>query len=229
MLLPDDRAGDRAAERARMVDAQIRTRGIDAPPVLAAMRAVPRHLFVPASEQAAAYADCPLPIGHGQTISQPYMVAVMTAALALPARARVLEVGTGSGYQAAILGRLAADVLTVEWVPELAARARAALAAAGAANVTVVTGDGTAAGGEGAFDAILVAAGAPRVPAVLRERLADAGRLVMPVGGRERQTLAVVRRRGDRFEERAGEPCRFVPLQGRYGWEFADAASGVAG
>lgn len=118
-----------------MVDQQVRSRGIDDAPTLAAMRAVPRHRFVPPSEQAAAYDDCPLPLGHGQTISQPYMVAAMTAALALSPRAHVLEVGTGSGYQAAILARLAAHVVTVEWVPELAERARATLEELGAANV----------------------------------------------------------------------------------------------
>ena len=202
-----------------MVELQIRSRGIDDARVLDAMRAVARHRFVPRSEQAAAYEDCPLPLGHGQTISQPYMVAAMTAALGLSARERVLEVGTGSGYQAAILGRLAADVVTVEWVPELAARARAALEAVGAVNVTVVTGDGTADVVAGPFDAILVAAGAPRVPAVLRERLADGGRLIMPIGSPELQTLTVVRRCGPVFREQASDPCRFVPLRGRHGWE----------
>lgn len=228
MFFSDDRARDRAAERTRMVDLQIRSRGIDDASVLAAMRAVPRHRFVPESEQAAAYDDCPLPVGHGQTISQPYMVAAMSAALGLTPRARALEVGTGSGYQAAILARLAADVVTVEWVPELAARARAVLETLGAANVTVVTGDGTTGGAGGRFDAILVAAGAPRVPAVLREQLADDGRLVMPVGTPEQQVLTVVRRCGAVFQEQASAPCRFVPLRGRHGWEFAARESGVA-
>lgn len=216
MFFSEDR--DRAGERARMVDLQIRSRGIDDAPVLAAMRAVPRHRFVPRSERPAAYDDCPLPLGHGQTISQPYMVAAMTAALALSRRARVLEVGTGSGYQAAILARLAADVVTVEWVPELAERARAALEELGAANVTVVNGDGTADLEGGPFDAVLVAAGAPRVPSVLRDRLADGGRLVMPVGSPTLQTLTVVRRFGAAFREQASDPCRFVPLRGRHGW-----------
>ncbi len=227
MLSADDPTGDRAVERARMVELQIRSRGIDDVPVLDAMRAVPRHRFVPRSELAAAYEDCPLPVGHGQTISQPYMVAAMTTALDLSARERVLEVGTGSGYQAAILARLAADVVTVEWVPELAARARAALEALGAANVTVLTGDGTADLVAGPFDAVLVAAGAPRVPAVLRERLADGGRLVMPIGSPELQTLTVVRRIGPVFREQASDPCRFVPLRGRHGWEPAKGESEV--
>ena len=212
-----------------MVDLQIRSRGIDDAPVLNAMGAVPRHLFVPHTEQAAAYEDCPLPLGHGQTISQPYMVAAMTAALDLSPRDRVLEVGTGSGYQAAILARLAADVVTVEWVPELAVRARAALEALGAANVTVVTGDGTADLTGGPFDAVLVAAGAPRVPDVLREQLADGARLVMPIGSPELQTLTVVRRRGPVFLEHESDPCRFVPLRGRHGWELANRESEVAG
>ena len=227
MLFRDDR--DRARERARMVELQIRSRGIDDAPVLDAMRAVPRHLFVPPTEQAAAYEDCPLPVGHGQTISQPYMVAAMTAALDLSAGERVLEVGTGSGYQAAILSRLAADVVTVEWVPELAARARAALEELGATNVTVVNGDGTADFVGGPFDAVLVAAGAPRVPAVLRDRLADGGRLVMPIGSPELQTLTVVRRLGATFRKHAGDPCRFVPLRGRHGWHPVTGKSELAG
>lgn len=227
MLLSDDR--DRARERARMVDQQIRSRGIDDAATLAALRAVPRHRFVPPSEQGAAYDDCPLPLGHGQTISQPYMVAAMTAALALSPRAHVLEVGTGSGYQAAILARLAAHVVTVEWVSELAERARATLAELGAANVTVVSGDGTAEVGGGPFDAVLVAAGAPRVPAVLRDRLADGGRLVMPVGSPELQTLTIVRRCGAHFREHASDPCRFVPLRGRHGWPPAPTEWEVAG
>ena len=218
---------DRVGERARMVDLQIRSRGIDDAPVLDAMRAVPRHRFVPRSEQPAAYDDCPLPLGHGQTISQPYMVAAMTAALALSPRARVLEVGTGSGYQAAVLACLAAEVVTIEWVPELAARARAALEELGAANVTVVNGDGTADFEGGPFDAVLVAAGAPRVPSVLRDRLADGGRLVMPVGSPTLQTLTVVRRTGDAFREQASDPCRFVPLRGRHGWTPAAEESEV--
>ena len=225
MFFSEDR--DRAGERARMVDLQIRSRGIDDAPVLDAMRAVPRHRFVPRSEQPAAYDDCPLPLGHGQTISQPYMVAAMTAALALSPRAHVLEVGTGSGYQAAILARLAADVVTIEWVPELAKRARVALAELGAANVTVVNGDGTADFEGGPFDAVLVAAGAPRVPSVLRDRLADGGRLVMPVGSPTLQTLTVVRRTGAAFREQAADPCRFVPLRGRHGWTPAAEESEV--
>ena len=229
MLFSDDRVRDRALERARMVDDQIRSRGIDDPAVLAAMRSVPRHLFVPAPEQGAAYDDCPLPVGHGQTISQPYMVAAMTAALDLSPGAHVLEVGTGSGYQAAVLARLAADVVTVEWVPELAGTARATLEMLGVANVTVVTGDGTADRAGGPFDAVLVAAGAPRIPAMLREQLADGGRLVMPVGGPELQTLTIVRRCGAVFREQAGDPCRFVPLRGRHGWERAERESRVAG
>lgn len=204
-----------------MVDDQIRARGIDDARTLAAMRAVPRHAFVAPLHQAAAYDDHPLPTGHGQTISQPYMVAAMTAALGLSPGDHVLEVGTGSGYQTAILSHLAADVLSFEWVPELAARARTVLASVGVANVMVTSGDGSRAHPGRSFDAVLVAAGAPRVPPALPSALADGGRLVMPIGTPDRQELLVVRRRGARFVEERRGGCVFVPLLGPHGWRPA--------
>ncbi len=204
-----------------MVEDQIQARGIDDRPTLAAMRAVPRHAFVAAPHQAAAYDDRPLPTGHGQTMSQPYMVAAMTAALELAPDDHVLEIGTGSGYQTAILARLAADVVSFEWVPELAARARTALASVGVTNATVNIGDGSRAHPGCSFDAVLVAAGAPEVPPALPSALAPNGRLVMPIGTPDRQELLVVRRRGARFIEERRGGCVFVPLRGPHGWRHA--------
>jgi len=208
-----------AAQRDAMVRGQIERRGVSDPRVLAAMRAVPRELFVPADLAGAAYHDRALPIGSDQTISQPYMVAVMTAALRLRPGARVLEVGTGSGYQSAVLSQLASEVITIERRPELADEARARLAALGCANVRVVVGDGTAGYSEAApYDGILVTAGSPAVPEPLTAQLADGGRLVIPVGPPREQTLITIERRGDRLEKTSGEPCVFVPLVGRFGW-----------
>jgi protein-L-isoaspartate(D-aspartate) O-methyltransferase len=205
--------------RRQMVRTQIAARGLSDDRVLEAMRIVPRHLFIPAAHQAAAYEDRPLPIGEGQTISQPFMVAAMTAALAPPPEGRVLEVGTGSGYQAAVLAQLAREVFSIERHASLAERATAALAAAGVSNVRVVVGDGSQGlAGEAPFDGILVTAGAPAVPDVLLEQLAEGGRLVIPVGPPAHQTLTIVTRRGDRYHRQAGEDCVFVPLIGRFGW-----------
>ncbi len=208
-----------AAQRDAMVRGQIERRGVADPRVLAAMRAVPRELFVPADLAGAAYDDRALPIGSDQTISQPYMVAVMTEALRLRPGARVLEVGTGSGYQSAVLSHLAAEVITIERRPELADHARARLTALGCANVRVVVGDGTAGYSEAApYDGILVTAGSPTVPEPLTAQLADAGRLVIPVGPPREQTLITIERRGDQLEKTSGELCVFVPLVGRFGW-----------
>ncbi len=205
--------------RERMVAAQIVARGVADARVLAAMREVPRHLFVPEAAVRDAYDDRPLPIGEGQTISQPYMVAAMSAALAPSATDRVLEVGTGSGYQAAILARLARSVVTIERHPSLAARAKATLAAQGILNVHIVVGDGSNGyAPEAPYDRILVTAGAPTVPEPLRAQLADGGRLVMPVGLETFQRLIVIERQGDAYTEHEGEGCVFVPLVGRYGW-----------
>ena len=201
-----------------MVANQLVSRGIRDPRVLDAMARVPRHLFVPAEAVPLAYADRALPIGHGQTISQPYMVAVMTEALTLRGGERVLEIGTGSGYQAAILAELARDVVTIERRPELAEAARTRLASLGYKNITVVVADGTAGEAGIPYDAILVTAGAPRVPASLRAQLADGGRLVIPIGTHGQQDLTVIARSGGVFVESVHEGCVFVPLVGREGW-----------
>ena len=210
---------DAAARRHAMVRSQIEGRGVRDARVLTAMRAVPRELFVPPHLACAAYDDRALPIGADQTISQPYMVAVMTAALRLPEGARVLEVGTGSGYQAAVLSHLAREVFTIERHPELAEEARVRLAALGCVNVHLIVGDGTEGHAAGApYEGILVTAGAPGVPEPLTAQLADGGRLVIPVGTAFEQDLVTMERHGDRLEQTSGEPCVFVPLVGRFGW-----------
>jgi protein-L-isoaspartate(D-aspartate) O-methyltransferase len=210
---------DLPGARERMVATQIAGRGVTDARVLAAMRDVPRHLFVPETMVGDAYDDRPLPIGEGQTISQPYMVAAMTAVLAPTPTDRVLEVGTGSGYQAAILARLARSVVTIERHPSLAARADATLAALGITNVRVVVGDGSSGhADEAPYERILVTAGAPAVPGPLKAQLADGGRLVMPVGPEALQRVIRIDRQGDHYTEQEGEGCVFVPLIGRYGW-----------
>ncbi len=205
--------------REQMVRDQLAARGITDARVLDAMRRVPRHLFVPRAQQARAYADQAVPIGSGQTISQPFMVAVMTEALALGGTEHVLEIGTGSGYQTAVLATLARDVVSIERWPVLAAEARARLGALGCTNVRVNVGDGSAGWpADAPYDAILVTAGAPRVPEPLKAQLCDGGRLVIPVGPREHQQLTVVARRGGEFTEVARDGCVFVPLVGEGGW-----------
>jgi len=203
-----------------MVTCQFAARGITNPRVLSAMRRVPRHRFVDPALQRRAYEDAALPTAHGQTISQPYMVAVMTELLDVHPADRVLEVGTGSGYQAMILSLLAGAVVTIERNAELADAAAGRLASLGATNVEVVVGDGSS-GGRGVFDKILVTAGAPSVPDALRAALGDPGRMVIPVGDRVGQVLQVIDRRGghDRIVEQT--PCRFVPLVGAGGWPEA--------
>lgn len=200
-----------------MVRTQIAARGVRDPRVLEAMRRVPRDRFVPAAHRADAWADRPVPIGRGQTISQPYMVALMSEALGLRGSERVLEVGTGSGYQAAVLGELAAEVFSVERIAELGERAARTLRELGSANVTVLIGDGCAGlPAHAPFDAILVAAAAPEVPVALRDQLADGGILVVPVGESAAvQVLTMVRRTGSRFALEEGTGCRFVPLIGK--------------
>jgi protein-L-isoaspartate(D-aspartate) O-methyltransferase len=204
-----------------MVDAQLRARDIRDPRVLAAMRAVPRDAFVPEDERAEAYDDGPLPIGAGQTISQPYMVARMTELVGVAPGDRVLDIGTGSGYQAAILAEVGCTVLSIEREPALAAAAADRLAALGYADrVHVREGDGTLGDPEGApWDGIVVAAAAPAVPDPLREQLGEGRRLVVPVGSRREQQLIVVERRGSEWREWSDGPCVFVPLIGEAGWD----------
>jgi protein-L-isoaspartate(D-aspartate) O-methyltransferase len=200
--------------RERMVQRQIVARGVTDPDVVRAMGVVPRHRFVPGAGPAEAYRDGPLPIGFGQTISQPYIVAFMAEAAALDPEDRVLEIGTGSGYGAAVLAELAAEVYTVEIVPELAERARRTLAATGYANVQVRAGNGWLGWPEHApYDAIVVTAAPDEVPAALVEQLGMGGTLVIPVG-EWRQTLRVLRKTGAGLEEVASLPVRFVPMVG---------------
>jgi protein-L-isoaspartate(D-aspartate) O-methyltransferase len=207
-------------ERDRMVSTQIEARGITDPLVLQAMRDVPRDRFVPASMVDRAYVDDPLPIGQGQTISQPYIVAAMTAAAGLKPGARALEIGTGSGYGAAVLSRIAAEVYTVERIGALATAARDRLAQLGYTNVHVREGDGSLGWPEHApYDAILVTASGPRAPRALLRQLAVGGRLVMPVGGAISQRLVrVTRTEADEYEHEDLEGVAFVPLIGAEGW-----------
>lgn len=206
--------------RERMVRDQIERRGVKDARVLAAMRAVPRHAFLSEPERSSAYGDSPLPIGSRQTISQPYIVGYMTEALGLQGTERVLEIGTGSGYQTAILACLAEKVYSIERIPALADRARENLRALGIHNVDVSIGDGTIGRPEDApFDAILVTAGAPSAPQPLLDQLAVAGRLLAPVGGRSVQELTLWTRTAAGLAERRLLPVVFVPLIGSFGWK----------
>lgn len=205
--------------RREMVVRQIRGRDIRSDRVLEAMATVPRHLFVSPEYVSEAYRDCPLPIGEGQTISQPFMVAAMAEALLLEGSENVLEVGAGSGYQAAVLSRLAHSVVAVETQHALALAARQRLAELGYANVRVEEGDGSAGWPLGApYDAILVTAAAPSIPPPLVDQLAERGRLVIPVGPTDHQELIRLIVRDHRTTQQALHACRFVPLVGRYGW-----------
>jgi protein-L-isoaspartate(D-aspartate) O-methyltransferase len=202
-----------------MVERQLRRRDIEDERVLQAMERVPRERFVPPDLRSRAYDDAALPIGGGQTISQPYMVAAICAALALTGRERVLDVGTGSGYQAAVLAELAAEVDTIERLPELAEQARANLASAGYERVRVHIGDGSRGLPERApFDAIAVAAAAPDLPQTLYDQLQPRGRLVVPVGERGVQQLEVIVRSPEGPAVVHSVPCRFVPLVGEEGF-----------
>ena len=211
--MPEDTT-DYGVRRARMVDEQLVVRGLRSDDVLAAMRSVPRHLFVPPELAAKAYVDAPLPIGLGQTISQPYMVALMTELLGVDVRSRVLEIGAGSGYQTAVLAEVAGEVFALELLAPLAERARAVLARLGYTNARTAIADGAQGWPEMApFDAVLVAAAAPQVPPALLRQLTDGGRLVMPLGHPHRdQVLTVFQRFGDEFRERRDTRCSFVPL-----------------
>ena len=210
---------DLAAHRARMVERQLRQRGIWDERVLAAMNAVPREAFVPPSMRHRAYADSALPIGEGQTISQPWIVAAICQALELRGPERVLEIGTGSGYSACVLALLATEVVSVERHESLAAAARDVLAALGVETVEVMVGDGSRGVPERApFNAIAVHATAPAAPPTLIDQLAEGGRLVVPIAGEEADMLTVLRRRGDQVERETIGPCRFVPLIGEEGF-----------
>jgi protein-L-isoaspartate(D-aspartate) O-methyltransferase len=224
-------AGERSpaqleAARRMMIETQIERRGVRDVRVLGAMREVPRHAFVPVDLQSQAYDDAPLPIGGGQTISQPYMVAAMTAALKLQGGERVLEIGSGCGYQAAVLAKLAREVVTVEYRADLAAATSVRLAEMQYENIHVHCGDGTLGLPEMApFDAILVAAGAPAAPPPLLAQLAAGGRMVIPIGTLENQDLQLIESIGhigsncDGLQTTVLDSCRFVPLMGAHGWK----------
>ena len=204
-----------AAARREMVEQQLRGRDIVDARVLAAMTTVPRHRFVPDAERTIAYGDHALPIGRGQTISQPYIVALMTQLLALHGGERVLEVGTGSGYQAAVLGQLAGEIYSVEIDPVLAEQARTTLAAVGARNVHVRAGDGFFGWPEAApFDAIIITAATPRLPDRLRDQLREGGRVVVPLERADGEALAVGTRRGTEVDWTWHGGVRFVPMTG---------------
>jgi protein-L-isoaspartate(D-aspartate) O-methyltransferase len=206
--------------RLRMVEEQIIGRGIKDSRVIAAMKKVPRHLFVEEALQSQAYSDHPLPIGEKQTISQPFMVALMTEALKLEGREKVLEIGTGSGYQTAILAQLAAKVFSIERIRSLAIRARKLIYELGYLNVEIKFSDGTSGWTEESpFDAIIVTAGAPEVPQPLGDQLATGGRLVVPVGDPYSQDLLRINKTGEGMKKEDLGGCRFVKLIGRYGWE----------
>jgi protein-L-isoaspartate(D-aspartate) O-methyltransferase len=204
--------------RRRLVE-ELRRKGIRSTAVLAAIEATPRHLFLPTGVAHRAYEDAAIPIGSGQTISQPYVHARSLELLQLTGGERVLEIGTGSGYQTALLARLASQVYSVERVPELHERAAEVLQSLGVSNVTLACADGTDGWPANApYGAIVVGAGAPDVPRPLVDQLAEHGRLVVPVGGREEQRLALIERRGVRLLRTDYDPVRFVPLLGTHGW-----------
>jgi protein-L-isoaspartate(D-aspartate) O-methyltransferase len=218
--LSDVSTGAYEAARRAMIETQLRRRGINETAVLVVMGTVPRHEFVSPDFRNRAYEDAPLPIGEGQTISQPYIVAAMTAALRLGGSERALEIGTGCGYQAAVLASLAKEVFTIEYRSELATSAAERLARLDYPNVHVHCGDGTLGLPEFApFDAILVAAAAPAAPAPLLAQLAEGGRMVVPVGSVENQELQLVERVNGKFRTTTLEGCRFVPLVGAHGWK----------
>jgi protein-L-isoaspartate(D-aspartate) O-methyltransferase len=208
-----------AAERQNMVALQLRARGIHDERVLGAMARVPRHEFVAERFQDRAYEDHPIPIAEAQTISQPYIVAFMLESLALEPNSKVLEVGTGSGYQTALLAELSGHITSVERIPRLAQEAQSTLARLGYNNVNIIVGDGSQGWPDAApFDAIIVAAAAPRVPAALFEQLTENGRMVIPVGPPDAQELLLVRKLNGRPLSQRLEGCRFVPLIGAQGY-----------
>ena len=211
-------------QRMKMVDTQIRARGIRNPRVLKALEKVPRHLFVNEALRDQAYNDNPLPIDGGQTISQPYIVALMTEALELTGSEKVLEIGTGSGYQAAVLAELVDHVFSIDRIASLAGNARRLLESLNYYNIAIRVGDGTLGWkDEAPFDAVMVTAGAPDIPKTLVEQIAVGGRLVVPVGGRHSQLLIKLTRLSESVNDVKKEDlggCRFVDLIGEYGWEY---------
>lgn len=229
MQVPGPASDEFAAARRAMVDDQIRKRGISAPAVLEAMLRVPRHEFVPAEFRKEAYSDKPLPIGDGQTISQPYMVAAMTEALELTGSERILEIGTGSGYQSAVLSLLAREVISVESQTSLALDAQERLSDLGYMNVHVHNGDGSLGFADSApYDAILVTAAAPEIPGTLADQLREGGRFAIPVGSQVSQQLVQARKEGSNLKSRVLFDCQFVPLIGRFGWSRDDWREGDA-
>jgi protein-L-isoaspartate(D-aspartate) O-methyltransferase len=218
---------DRFTAQRRALINRMQERGIRDLNVLRAFDQVHRHLFVPDAVAHRAYEDVPVPIGFAQTASQPSLQAMYMQILEIGPRDKVLEVGTGSGFQTAVLAQLADRVYSVERIRELATRAREALDALRISNVAILVGDGTIGWSRYApYDAILVAAGGPEVPQPLMEQLADGGRMLVPVGSREMQRLVLVRRHGDRFEQEEVLDCTFVPLLGRFGWADERPAGG---
>ena len=209
--------------RNAMVDIQLIPRDITDKLVLKAMRKVPRHKFMPKNLEDAAYEDNALPIGEGQTISQPYMVAIMTEKLKLKGGEKVLEVGTGSGYQAAVIAEIASKVITIEVVPALAERSRKIFDELDYKNIEVIVGDGTLGYPKGSpYDAVIVTAAAPSIPKPLLEQLKDGGRLVMPVGEMFGQTLIIATKHGNKVDVEESIGCVFVPLIGKYGWNRSE-------
>ena len=212
--------GRYARERERMVDEQLAARGVSDPRVLSAMRRIPRHRFVQEALRDRAYGDHPLPIGEEQTISQPFIVGLMTSLLELSGREKVLEVGTGSGYQTAVLAELSRRVCSIERLPRLAERARAILEALGYDNVWVRVGNGALGWpDEAPFDRIIVTAGGPSVPPPLVQQLEVGGRMVVPIGTADHQVLMLVENVGGEIRQHAHGECKFVPLVGKYAWE----------
>lgn len=211
-------SGEQPGGRRRLVEA-LQERGVRDLAVLRAFDLTPRHLFVPTAMRHRAYEDSALPIGNGQTISQPSTHARYLELLALTGKERVLEIGTGSGYQTVLLSHLASQVFSIERVGTLVSQARDAIRAAGASNVSLLSGDGTLGWREYApYDAILVTAGSPAIPTPLSEQLSDGGRMLIPIGDREEQILTLFTKRGDELERRDIGTARFVPLIGKYGW-----------
>lgn len=208
-----------AGQRRKMIEEQLLERGIKDLALMEVMSRVPRHLFVDSSLQQRAYGDCPLPIGENQTISQPYIVASMTEALHLKGKERVLEIGTGSGYQTAILAEMASQVFTIERIRPIVQKTKVLLNSLRYENIVFKVFDGTYGWrDQSPFDAILISAATPNIPTALIEQLADKGRLVAPVGGRESQKLTVLSKVGSRLVSREKESCKFVPLIGKFAW-----------